>query len=113
MRSLEKLENLGRKAIVLTHHLPTKLLISEEYSNDSRNYLFYTELPEYIYHPALQAWICGHSHSSKRVLLKNNVELMMNCKGYSKEIIKNFNPSCIYEIHEKLNNIVDENLEFM
>jgi len=110
---LEYLESIGRKAIVLTHHLPTKILISEEYSNDSRNYLFYTEMPEYIYHPALQTWICGHSHSNKRILLKNNVELMMNCKGYSKEIIKNFNPSCIYEIHEKLNNIVDEEIDFI
>ena len=115
MRSLESIGSLGRKTIVLTHHLPTKLLISEEYINNSRNYLFYTELPEYIYHPALQAWICGHSHSSKRILLKNNIELMMNCKGYSKEIIKNFNPSCIYEIHEKLNtNLQDEeNVEFI
>ena len=115
MRSLESIGSLGRKTIVLTHHLPTKLLISEEYINNSRNYLFYTELPDYIYHPALQAWICGHSHSSKRILLKNNIELMMNCKGYSKEIIKNFNPSCIYEIHEKLNtNLQDEeNVEFI
>ena len=56
----------------------------------------------------LQAWICGHSHSSKRVLLKNNVELMMNCKGYRNEEIKNFNLTCIYEIHEKLNTNLED-----
>jgi hypothetical protein len=103
MKKLEYLESLGRKAIVLTHHLPTQLLINEEYSSDPRNYLFYTELSGHLESKALKAWICGHSHSSKRILLKNNVELMMNCKGYLNEEIKNFNPSCIYEIHEKLN----------
>ena len=36
---------------------------------------------------------------------------MMNCKGYRNEEIKNFNPSCIYEIHEKLNtNLGDQEI---
>jgi hypothetical protein len=103
MKKLEYLESVGRKAIVLTHHLPTQLLINEEYSSNPRNYLFFTELSGHLESKALKAWICGHSHSSKRILLKNNVELLMNCKGYVHEVIKNFNPSCIYEIHEKLN----------
>jgi predicted MPP superfamily phosphohydrolase len=111
MKKLEHLESVGRKAIVLSHHLPTELLINDEYKNDPRNYLFFSELTRHLESKALQAWICGHSHSSKRILLKNNVELMMNCKGYSNEEIKNFNPSCIYEIHEKLNiNLGDQEI---
>lgn len=115
LKSLEDLEKEERSAIVLTHHLPTRLLINEEFINDSRNYLFYTELPSHLESKALHIWICGHSHSSKRLLLKNNVELMMNCKGYNNEEIKNFNPSCIYEIHEKLNTNLqhEEPVEFI
>jgi Calcineurin-like phosphoesterase len=107
-KKLEYLESLGRKAIVLTHHLPTQLLINEHYLNDPRNYLFYTELSGHLESKALKAWICGHSHANRKVIYKNDVELMMNCKGYPNEKIKNFNPSCIYEIKEKINNISSE-----
>jgi len=103
MKRLELLEEQGRKTIVLTHYLPSQLLINEKYINDPRNYLFYTELSGHLQSKSLKAWICGHSHSSKRILYKSGVELMMNCKGYSNEKINNFNPSCIYEIKEELN----------
>ena len=113
LKKLEYLESVGRKAIVLTHHLPTELLINDEYKNDPRNYLFFSELIKHLESKALCAWICGHSHSSKRILLKKGVELMMNCKGYSNEEIKNFNPSSIYEINEKLNINLEENIDFI
>jgi len=100
---LDYLKCLGRKAIVLTHHLPTHLLINEKYINDPLNYLFYTELSDNLQSEALQSWICGHSHANKRILYRKNVELMMNCKGYSGEKITDFNPSCIYEIKENGN----------
>ena len=115
LRKLEYLESLGRKAIVLTHHMPTKLLINENYINDPRNYLFYTELTGHLKSKALKAWICGHSHANRRVLYNNGVELMMNCKGYSNEKIKNFNPSCIYEISDNITKkeITEEIIDFI
>jgi predicted MPP superfamily phosphohydrolase len=111
LKKLNYLESLNRKAIVLTHHMPSQLLINENYINDPRNYLFYTELSGHLESKALKGWICGHSHSNKRILYKNGVELMLNCKGYSKEKIKNFNPSCIYEIKENESKISKIELE--
>jgi DNA repair exonuclease SbcCD nuclease subunit len=102
LKELDLAESENKKAIVLTHHLPTELLVSYKYIGDPQNYLYFTELASHLNKSSLQAWICGHSHSAKRIKFNKNKELMMNCKGYNDEKIDNFNPSCIYEIKDKL-----------
>ena len=105
LKELDLAESENKKAIVLTHHLPTELLVSYKYISDPQNYLYFTELVLHLNKSSLQAWICGHSHSAKRIKFNKNTEVMMNCKGYNDEKIDNFNSSCIYEIKDKLSDL--------
>lgn len=99
LQSLQYLESIHKKVIVLTHHLPTSLIIDPKYFGDPKNYLYHSELTEHLNNKALKAWICGHSHASSRIVYKHGVEVMMNCKGYPREHT-GFNSSCIYEIEK-------------
>lgn len=73
--------------IVITHHLPSKELISEKYLKyGSLNKAFYTDC-DYLFHKYnIKSWICGHSHSKKHVTI-NNTELILNPFGYKNENI--------------------------
>lgn len=112
LNELKKYENTNKKIIVLTHHLPSEILIDIKYISNPINFLFYTELTEHLNSKMLIAWICGHSHSTKRIMYKPGVELMLNCKGYPSEKLNNFNLSCVYE--EKVNNLdINEEIDLL
>jgi hypothetical protein len=112
LQSLKYLESIQKKAIVLTHHLPTSLIINSKYIGHPKNYLYYSELTEQLNSPALKAWICGHSHSSSKIVYKPGVEVMMNCKGYPREHT-GYNTSCVYDIYMKKETIADEEIDFV
>ena len=68
------------KVIVLTHYLPSKLLISDKYLNHPYLNGWYSDL-DYLLKPPVNAWICGHSHAtiSKNI---NSVYCGLNAVGY-------------------------------
>jgi hypothetical protein len=88
----------GRKAVILTHHLPSKVLVAPHYAADPNNYLFYTEATKHLEHQALAAWICGHSHSAQRILYRPGVWLALNCKGYPNEKVRGFSEGAYLEV---------------
>lgn len=115
LNALNKTEEQGRKAIVLTHHLPSKVLVVPRFQNDPNNYLFCTEMTEHLWHSALAGWLCGHSHASMKVLFRPGVWLGLNCRGYPRENVEGFSPGAYIEIsHEqKKNAYKDEDTELM
>ena len=107
LESLQNLESLNKKAIVLTHHLPTSLIINSKYIGHPKNYLYYSELTTQLDNPALKGWICGHSHASSKIIYRKGVTVMMNCKGYPNEHT-GFTKSCVYELKDKEEHISEE-----
>lgn len=74
-----------RSLIVMTHHVPTKLLIEERYINNYKNHRnFYSNL-EYLIKPPVAHWICGHSHSIQEKTY-NSVSLHMNSEPKTNEV---------------------------
>jgi predicted phosphohydrolase len=71
--------------IVITHHLPSKKLISKKYIQyGSLNKAFYTDC-EYLFHKYnIKTWICGHSHTKMNDVI-NNTQLILNPFGYKNE----------------------------
>ena len=48
--------------IVVTHHVPTFDLVSEEFKNSDMNDCFYVDLNDYIKKSKINYWIFGHTH---------------------------------------------------
>lgn len=74
--------------VVITHHLPCRELISDEYlsnGNEELHKFYYSEQSECI--NTLKevvgkgVWLCGHSHRYK-CIARDNVELYLNPYGY-------------------------------
>ena len=97
MDALWKTNSQGRRAIVLTHHMPSEVLVEPRYLGDRYGYLFYTEMTMHLANPALAMWICGHSHSCARILYRPGVELYMNARGYPDENIEGFVTTAVAE----------------
>ena len=67
--ALYNAEALQANTVVITHHMPTKLLTHERFSNHKNAPGFTADLDEMICWP-VRAWICGHSHHQKEVRLQ-------------------------------------------
>jgi predicted phosphodiesterase len=68
--------------IMMTHYLPTALSISDKYINNSHNFLFYTELGDWLVDTDLDIIAHGHTHDSvdKDFFGKR---LLCNPRGYN------------------------------
>lgn len=82
------------KKIVISHFMPHLNCISEKFKGDKLNAYFAREMNEYMSYNGY--WIAGHGHSCKR-FKHNNVEVIMNPRGYGKENPE-FKPDLIIEV---------------
>jgi hypothetical protein len=102
MDELDRTAVQGRKAVVLTHHMPSRALVIPKYYNDPKNYLYYTEMTQHLEHSVLAAWICGHSHSAVKLLYKpGGPTLALNCRGYPREVVEGFSPMAILDLNDE------------
>jgi len=65
--------------VVCTHHLPSFKLVSPEYSRDSRNVFYATELASLI--GRSNYWFCGHTHHYQNKVLYG-AKCLVNPLGY-------------------------------
>jgi hypothetical protein len=70
--------------IVITHHMPSKLLLEPEYRGE-KWHSFYASNVDFLFHGAVAAWICGHSHRATRLKIYGGPLLLMNARGYNRE----------------------------
>ncbi len=102
---MEKVNELkGRKIVVVTHHLPTRMLIEEKYKGKPTNDGFATELGDFIVDSKISTWIFGHSHGNMEVEI-GTTKIISNQLGYVKKIggvlipeNEKFNPNKYIEI---------------
>jgi len=82
-------EDQHYKKIIVTHHLPSYNLISNEYINNACNSGYATDLDDKLKKLDFDYWICGHTHKSKDYELELNngkkAKFYINPYGYDKE----------------------------
>lgn len=79
---------LDRKLVVVTHHLPSFMLIPSKYVESPINHAFANDLESYLSgewsppmgQPTPKYWIAGHSHGN-RELEFNHWKLLLNACG--------------------------------
>lgn len=86
--------NQDKKAIILSHFVPTFKLIEEKYK--SHNTSFFATNLERLIKPNIHMWLCGHTHSTLQ-LTHNGVYLGVNAHGYvGTDINRNYTPKVVY-----------------
>lgn len=81
-----------KRAIIITHHLPSYKMILERYQGEDMNCCFASNLDSLVTHPASLLWICGHSHGKQHIKL-GKTTCVFNARGYPKEeSIEQYNP---------------------
>jgi Icc-related predicted phosphoesterase len=86
--------NIQEGDIVITHHLPSLLLIHPKYAGSMISSGFATDLNEYISRLKPLIWICGHTHTPFDIIY-DRTRLVVNPVGYPGEN-KDFKAKIIY-----------------
>lgn len=85
----------GGKRIVVSHHVPTGLCLSEEFKGSILNGAFVAELTDLIASSDIDYWIYGHSHRNIGEVIVGQTKLISNQLGYvNSEEHKTFDLSC-------------------
>lgn len=81
---LDMLDAEGVRAVVVTHHAPSRCGTSHpKHAGSSLNCAFATELDHLVSRPAVAAWIYGHTHFSAVRQLPGGALLASNQRGYA------------------------------
>ena len=93
-------ESTADKVVIVTHHLPTRLVVAPEHKGSPINSTFSTELGEFIADSRIDAWIYGHSHTNIDTVI-GNTKIVSNQLGYTfrnEHLFNGFDPGKYLEI---------------
>lgn len=81
----------AKHKVVVTHHVPSSLLVAPEFKNSSLESGFTVDLTDFIASSDIDLWVYGHSHRSINQLI-GNTKVVSNQIGYAvyKENVQNF-----------------------
>jgi predicted phosphodiesterase len=100
--NLDKIALEGRKAIVVTHHLPTYEMILPQYKGYPNNCGFAAHADDLVKHPGVALWVCGHSHG-QRILELEGRKVILNARGYPGEnSTSSYNPRLVVDLDPSL-----------
>lgn len=89
------------KVVVMSHHAPSFGSVSKQYSNDSMNGCYCSNLDYIISGLAPDVWVHGHVHTSHDYMI-DSTRILCNPRGYESHSggIENFyyNPKFIFEV---------------
>ena len=74
----------GWRVIVLTHHLPTRLLNPPEFRDHPLNSCYSSNMDDLFKQPVV-AWLAGHSHRARDLRMDSGCLLAINPYGYKHE----------------------------
>lgn len=104
----QHLQNVKDKCVVISHHAPSMLSISDKYAGDRLNGGYASDLSDMILDNSPCLWIHGHMHDSfdyslgkTRVVCNPKgypLSMMMKRQGYSGYENQNFDDSLVIEI---------------
>ncbi len=93
-------DNKNTKTVVVTHHLPTKLVVHPDYKSSIISNAFVSENYDIIADNNIDYWIYGHSHRNIEDVKINNTILTCNQYGYQGYNLEfsGYNPKKIIEL---------------
>ncbi|GAP71814.1 metallophosphoesterase [Candidatus Symbiothrix dinenymphae] len=71
----------AHKRVVVTHHVPSALCMSDEFKTSRINGAFVSELHDFIFDSPIDYWIYGHSHRNIDTMI-GNTQCVSNQLGY-------------------------------
>ena len=74
-------ESTAEHIVVVTHHLPSMVVVAPEHKGNLLNSAFATELGDFIADSRIDAWIFGHSHANIDATI-GNTRIVCNQLGY-------------------------------
>lgn len=74
-------ESTAEHIVVVTHHLPSMLVVADRHRGSGLNSAFTTELGDFIADSRIDAWIYGHSHTNVDAVI-GNTKIVSNQMGY-------------------------------
>ena len=97
---------------IVTHHMPSPLLVRPEYAGDPINCCFASDQRALLGHPAIHCWIYGHTHDAAARVL-DGVKTCVNAAGYKGEGVRGFRTDAVVEIDSKPTPTKEEDEEFV
>lgn len=71
----------AKHKVVVTHHVPSRLLVAPEFQGSSLESGFTVDLTDYIETSGIDAWVYGHSHRSIEAII-GKTRMLSNQIGY-------------------------------
>jgi DNA repair exonuclease SbcCD nuclease subunit len=72
----------SNKRVVITHHLPSPLCLSDDFKYHHMNQLFYSDLTDLVKSSGAEYWIFGHSHINAAPVRIGSTTMLSNTLGY-------------------------------
>ena len=89
----------GYRVIILSHHLPSFSLISDNYTNSPLISTYASNQDALMKEPVV-AWICGHSHDPITIRYDTGTLVTLNPLGYKKQDKKYFSRTATVVVHK-------------
>lgn len=86
------------KLIIVTHHPPTKKVLTIAKKRKKFDSLYATDLEYLLDRNNVHTWICGHVHKNFDFLSSKGCRIVGNQKGKPKDNIKNFSKKFLIDI---------------
>lgn len=98
-KTLLKMNGKYDKAVILTHHAPSKQSVNRSYKDSKLNPAYVSNLENLILkHPKIKLWVHGHLHYNSDYMV-GNCRIICNPRGYCKYYEDcGFNPNLIIEV---------------
>lgn len=91
-------KDLGKRVVVMSHHLPSFKSVHEKYKKSKLNGAFTSNLDECIINSNPDIWTHGHTHDSVDYII-GNTRVLCNPRGYlGHEFNSKFTTICSYKV---------------
>jgi Icc-related predicted phosphoesterase len=87
----------GRKAVIVTHHAPSRESVPRAFEGDAFNPAFASDMSRFIAESEARLWIHGHIHHCCDYTV-GNTRVLANPRGYPTEPREGFDPGLIVEV---------------
>jgi Icc-related predicted phosphoesterase len=86
------------KLVMITHHPPTKKVLSSHKKESDFSCLYYTDLDRLLKKELVHTWICGHVHNNFDMITEGGTRLLGNQKGKVRDNITDYKMDCCVNI---------------
>lgn len=95
-QEIHQCELTNERCLVLTHYLPSFMLIHEKFQGHFLNSCFASHCDD-LFRPPVVGWICGHTHIGMKRFI-HGIPVVLNPFGYPHELVETRNKMATFSI---------------